>query len=262
MQAMMRSVLLRWRAATLLAAACLWLATAGTSTRASAQTSLATAPAATSPALVPAAPLPPAVNLTVWLRHVDVQQPGSVTISTQNQQRPLLAAQQLRVRNGGRALFRMDQAIPLQWVTAASGFWGESRGRQAGSAQIASGAPAAGGSASLSRSSEWRERSEGGSFSQQTVWLQTGQSLAVQPIWPGGTAPVDITVDLQQANAGPGTSTMTPRQNSVQVATSVFGALGEWVTIAATGNAQAPGSYSSEAARNPPRALQVRVTLD
>ena len=33
-------------------------------------------------------------------------------------------------------------------------------------------------------------------------------------------------------------------------------------TIAATGNAQTQGSYSSDAARNPPRALQVRITLD
>jgi len=210
-----------------------------------------------------ASPAPlPAVNLSVWLRHVDVQQPGSVTLSTQNQQRPLLASQQLRVRNGGRALFRMDQAIPLQWVTAASGFQSQSQGRQSGSTQIGSGPPPAGGSVSMNRSSEWRERSEGGGFQQQVTWLQTGQSLAVQPVWPGGNAPVDITIDLQQANAGPGTSTMTPRQNSVQVATSVLGAIGEWVTIAATGSAQAPGSYSSDAARNPPRALQVRITLD
>ena len=222
----------------------------------------AIAATASNPAANASPPPLPAVNLTVWLRHVDVQQPGSVTISTQNQQRPLLAAQQLRVRNGGRAMFRMDQAIPLQWVTAASGFQSQSQGRQSGSTQIGSGTPPAGGSASMNRSSEWRERSEGGGFQQQVTWLQTGQSLSVQPIWPGGNAPVDITIDLQQANAGPGTSTMTPRQNSVQVATSVFGHIGEWVTIAATGNAQTQGSYSSDAARNPPRALQVRITLD
>lgn len=209
----------------------------------------------------PAPPPLPAVNLTVWLRHVDVQHPGSVTISTQNQQRPLLATQQLRVRNGGRAMFRMDQAIPLQWVTAASGFQSQSQGRQSASTQIGSPPPPAG-SASMNRSSEWRERSDGGAFQQQIIWLQTGQSLAVQPTWAGGNAPVDITIDLQQANTGPGTSTMTPRQNSVQVATSVFGHIGEWVTIAATGHAQTPGNYSSEAARNPPRALQVRITLD
>jgi len=204
----------------------------------------------------------PAVNLTVSLRHVDVQQPNVVTVTTQNQQRPLMSAQQVRVRNGARALFRMDRSIPLQWVTAAAGYQSQAQGRHSSSTSLSSGGTTPS-SLSQARSGEFRGHSEGGAFQQQVVWLQTGQSLAVQPSWPGGNAPVDISVDLQQANAGPGTSTMTPRHNTVQVATSVYAALGEWVTIASTGSAQQPpGTYSTQAAREPSRALQVRVTLD
>lgn len=198
---------------------------------------------------------PPAVNLTVSLRHVELPREQAVVISTDNPQRPLLSGQQLRVRNGGRAQFRMDQAVPLQWVTAGSGYRTRVTAEQGTSATVT-------GSAAVGTSAQVRGRSEGGSFQQETVWLQTGQSLSVQPLWAGGSAPVEITVDLQQSNLGPGTSTMTPRQNATQVATSVYAALGEWVTIASTGSPSSPGTVSTRAVREAPRALQLRVTAD
>lgn len=166
-----------------------------------------------------------------------------------------MPGQQVRVRNGGRAQFRLDQAVALQWVSAGSGYRTRVTAEQGTTAAVSGGA-------SVGTSAQVRGRSEGGSFQQETVWLQTGQSLSVQPLWAGGSEPVEVTVDLQQSNLGPGASTMTPRQNSTQVATSVYAPLGEWVTIASTGSTAPSGTISTRAVREAPRALQIRVTAD
>lgn len=198
---------------------------------------------------------PPAVNLTVSLRHVDLARESTTTVTTGRAQSPLMTAQQVQVRNGGKAQFRMEQSIPVQWVSSASGYRSTTRGQNS----VGAGTP---GGAAATSAAQFEGRSEGGSFQQQTVWLPSGQSIVVQPQWPGGDAPVEVTVEVQQASTGPGVSSAAPRTSGSQVSTSLYAPLGQWVTLAATGGEATPGVVGTRSVREPPRALQVRVTRD
>lgn len=152
---------------------------------------------------------------------------------------PLLAPQQVRVRNGERATLRLGQSIPVQWVKSV-----ESR----------SGSLAAGGAtASLS----------GGGVTQEMTWMDAGQSLNVKPHWPGGRQPVTLQVEVQSAgvepHAGVAVGASLPVQARSQLVTTVTTPLDAWVTIASTGAAAPRGSYGSEAAQDTRRLLQLRV---
>jgi hypothetical protein len=93
------------------------------------------------------------------------------------------------------------------------------------------------------------------------VWMQAGQSMAVQPRWPGGGQPVKLDIDVQSSSLqAPTGSAELPSQARSQLATSVSAPLGQWVTVAATGGGRAqPGSYSSEAAADTRQLVQIRV---
>lgn len=163
----------------------------------------------------------PRRDLVVELRQIEEGGAG-YGVGTQPQA-ALLAPQQVQVRNGAKATLRLGQALPVQWVQAAS-------------------------------------RRGGGEVKQALTWFEAGQSLSVQPRWPGGKQPVTLELEVQSASvqeqAG---GAALPVQARSQVVTTVSAPLGQWVTVASTGAGPQPGVYGSEAAVQTRRLLQLRV---
>jgi len=174
----------------------------------------------------------PKRDLVVELRQVE--DAVGVTVGTQSRE-PLLTPQQIRVRNGAKASLRLEQALPMQWVKSAS-------------AQTES----LSGSGVTSRSS-------GGSVVNEVTWMEAGQSLSVQPRWPGGKQAVTVEIEVQAAAVGDRIGSELPTQSRSQTATTVSVPLGQWVTIATTGSSPARGVYSSEATNESRRLMQLRV---
>jgi len=174
------------------------------------------------PALASAAP--PARDLLVEVRQIE--EPASGYVVSTRPQTPLLAPQQLQVRNGSQARVSWSQAIPLQWVQSVQ---------------------AAG-------------PMKGEGVKQGLVWLQAGQSLSLRPRWPGGRQAATVDIEMQTASVAARPGAELPAQQRAELATTVQAPLGEWVTIARSGQAAAKGSYSSAAATERPRLLQLRVT--
>lgn len=177
------------------------------------------------------AELPPR-DLTLELRQIE--DTGGVTVSTQSRE-PTLAPQQIRVRNGAKASLRLGQSLPMQWVQSAV----------AQSASLA----ASGATAS----------SSGGGVVNAVTWMDAGQSLTVQPRWPGGKQAVMVEIEVQVATVGDRVGSELPIQSRSQMATTVSAPLGQWVTLATTGRNAQRGDYSSEATAEPRRLLQLRV---
>lgn len=175
----------------------------------------------------------PQRNLTVELRQID--ESDAYTVSTQATSAPLVA-QQVRVRNGEKATLQMGQNMPIRFVQSV-----------------------AGGSSSQSGSSGTGS-SSGGGVSYGMVWMQAGQSMAVQPRWPGGKQPVAVQIDVQVSNVdAPTGNAELPSQSRSQIATTVSAPLGQWVTVAATGSSAQANTYSSEAVVETRRLVQIRV---
>lgn len=103
--------------------------------------------------------------------------------------------------------------------------------------------------------------SMGGSVSQSLTWMQAGQSLQVKPVWTGAGQPVQLEVawSLQTVDQRQGGD--LPAQQSQQFSTSVHLPLGQWVTLAVSGQPDRAGVYSTSSTKNPRRLLQVRVSL-
>ncbi len=171
---------------------------------------------------IPALAQLPLRNLAVELRQIS--EPDGNTVSTQPATSPL-AAQRIQVRNGEKATLTMGQSVPIRFVQSVA------------------------------------EGRDGSGVSYGMVWMQAGQSMAVQPRWPGGGQPVRIDIDVQSSSLqAPTGNAELPRQARSQLATSVSAPLGQWVTVAATGEGQAqPGSYSSEATADTRQLVQIRV---
>ncbi|WP_367846930.1 hypothetical protein [Rhodoferax sp. WC2427] len=164
----------------------------------------------------------PQRNLAVELRQIS--EPDGNTVSTQPVAAPL-ASQRIQVRNGEKATLTLGQNVPIRFVQSVGS------GR------------------------------DGSGVSYGMVWMQAGQSMAVQPRWPGGGQPVKIDIDVQSSSLqAPSGNAELPSQARSQLATSVSAPLGQWVTVAATGGGQAaPGTYSSEAAADTRQLVQIRV---
>jgi hypothetical protein len=164
----------------------------------------------------------PRRDLLVELRQIDEGGAGYV-VGTQPQA-ALLAPQQVQVRNGAKASLKLGQAMPVQWVQSAA------------TGPLGSG------------------------VKQKVSWFEAGQSLSVQPRWPGGKQPVTLDVEVQSASvqeqAG---GAALPVQARSQLVTTVSAPLGQWVTVASTGAAPQPGVYGSQAAAQTRRLLQLRV---
>jgi hypothetical protein len=182
----------------------------------------------------PALAQPPQRDLTVELRQVEENSAGYV-VGTQPSA-PLMAPQQVQVRNGSKATFSLGQSIPLQWVQSVS---------SRDSSLTVPGAEA---------------RSSGGGVTQALTWLEAGQRISVLPRWPGGRQAVSVEVEVQTSSVQARDGAELPVQSRSQLATTVGAPLGQWVTIATTGSSPQRGVYSSEAAADPRRLLQLRVS--
>lgn len=159
----------------------------------------------------------PQRDLTVELRQV--QDTTGLTVSTQSRE-PMLAPQQIRVRNGAKGSLRLEQSLPMQWVQAASAR---------------------------------------GTVVNAVTWMDAGQGLIVQPRWPGAKQPVTVEIEVASAAVGDRTGSELPTQSRSQLATTVRAPLGQWVTIATTGSSAQPGVYSSAAVSESRQLIQLRV---
>jgi hypothetical protein len=176
----------------------------------------------------------PQRNLIVEVRQVEAGNDGGYSVGTQPRE-PLMTAQAVNVRNGEKASLNVSKAMPMQWVQSVS-------------AQSASMA-ASGVSVS----------NTGGGVTNGLVWLEAGQSLQVQPRWPGGKRPVRVEIDVQSASVAPHSGAELPDQTKSQLVTTVNAPLGQWVTVAISGSAPQAGVHSSQSAGNSQRLLQIRV---
>lgn len=178
------------------------------------------------PAGAPASrPALPQRDLVVELRQIEEGSAGYV-VGTRPQA-PLMAPQQLQVRNGSQARLSWGQAVPMQWVQSVN---------------------AAG-------------PMMGAGVKQGLAWLQAGQSFSVRPRWPGGRQPASVDIEVQTASVEHRPGAELPTQQRGEVVSTVQAPLGQWVTIARSGQLPSKGSYSSDAATQRPRLLQLRVSV-
>ncbi len=173
----------------------------------------------------PASAQAPRRDLVVELRQIEEGDAAGYTVRTQPA-KGLLQPQQVRVRNGNKASLRLSQTIPVTWVQSVK-------------------TPRGSGGAAVTRG---------------LTWLDSGQQLTVQPTWPGGKQDVTVEIEVQSASVEPRSGVELPDQARSQLATTVSAPLGQWVTIAASGERAQRGSYSSDAAEEHPSLIQIRVT--
>ena len=185
---------------------------------------------------LPAAAQLPKRDLIVEFRHVEegAERSAGYTVNTQARNAWLLA-QQVQVRNGEKASLRLEQSIPVQWVKEA--------------ATQDTSFPAAGGAA--------HSRSAG--VTQAVTWLTSGQSISVQPRWPGAKQAVSVEIEVKSSSVAERIGAELPAQSSSQLVTTVSASLGQWVTIASTGSSPQRGVYGNDAASEMPRLFQIRV---
>lgn len=173
-------------------------------------------------------------NLTVELRQVEEGDGAGYSVSTQPRD-ALMTEQSVRVRNGGKAILKVSKSMPMQWVQSVS---------------VESAALATSGVSASSTS---------GAVKNAFVWLEAGQTLKVQPRWPGGARSVSIEITVESARVGQRTGTELPDQSKSEQATMVSLPMGQWVTIASSGSVAQAGTYSSKVVNAKRRLLQVRV---
>jgi hypothetical protein len=194
-----------------------------------------------------AGPALPQRDLTMALRQVEQgREEGGSHYSAGSDSGSEWEPQELQVRNGEKALLRLNDAIPMQWTQSASG-------QQPGSGQ------GAGASASGAGNTTNVHVNAASSVTNALVWFDAGQSVSVLPKWPGGNKPAVIEIEVQRAAVDPQSGAALPKQIRNTVSTTITAPLAEWVTIAATGRAPRPGVYSSESTLQVRRLLQIRV---
>lgn len=97
-----------------------------------------------------------------------------------------------------------------------------------------------------------------------TQWLHAGQRLEVRLRWAGPKAPVSVELAAEASRFDPGVaegSAQPPSRTGTALRTTLTVPLGEWITIASTGEAaQGSGVVSTSQARAG-RVLQLRVEL-
>jgi len=196
-----------------------------------------------------AAPALPARDLTVELRQVqegqeqEAQAQGGTHYRAGSEEPSTWEPQRVQVRNGEKALLRLQDAIPMQWTQSVS---------------VQSGNSGAG-LGSRSGTGKGNNADAGASVTQALVWFDAGQSMSVQPSWPGGAKPALLVLEVQRAAVGARMGADLPKQTRNTLSTTLTLPLAQWVTIASSGKAARPGVYSSEAALDGRRLLQVRV---
>jgi hypothetical protein len=142
-------------------------------------------------------------------------------------------SQELRVHNGEQASMSWSQALPIQWVQAA-----ELRGTAASAA--------------------------GGGIINGLVWLHAGQSLSVQPTWPGGRHAVRVNIRFETERIGDRQGQEVPSSSLQKSAATLSVPLGRWTTFAATGTSQPSLDHSTWSTQAPHargrQLMQLRVT--
>jgi len=176
----------------------------------------------------------PQRNLIVDVRQVEAGSDAGYSVSTQSRE-ALMTAQTVSVRNGEKASLNVSKSMPMQWVQSVS---------------VQSASMAASGVSA---------NNTGGGVTHGLVWLEAGQSLQVQPRWPGGKQPVRVDIEVQSTNVAPRSGAELPNQSKSQLTTTVNVPLGQWLTVAISGSAPQAGVYSSQSASNSQRLLQIRV---
>jgi hypothetical protein len=183
-------------------------------------------------------------NLTVELRQVkDGEQDnpnasgGSYSVGTSNRGAGF-APQQVRVRNGEKASLQINQSMPMQWVQKVES---QSTTLSAGSASA---------------------NSNAGGVTQAITWMESGQSFTATPHWPGGKQAVKLEIEVQSSAVDERTSSELPATTRQRYSTTVSTPLNDWVTIATSGSAPRPGSYSSTGSSDGRKLIQIRVTAD
>lgn len=181
------------------------------------------------PVAARAADVLPQRDLVVELRAVGASA-GSATawdLSSADAARERVGAQRVRVSNGRSASLSLGVTRPVQTWQVLPDVW----------RSVA--APA-------------------------TQWISSGQTLAVEPRWPGGTRPVTVTLRATASHfdsaVAPGSAT-PPERREASVETTVDLALGEWVVIATSGGTQATTGRAIATRDAASQALQLRVSL-
>jgi hypothetical protein len=183
-------------------------------------------------------------DLTVELRQVkDGEQDnpntsgGSYSVGTANRGADF-APQQVRVRNGEKASLQINQSMPMQWVQKI----------ESQSTTLSAGSASASGNA--------------GGVTQAITWMESGQSITATPHWPGGKQAVKLEIEVQSSAVDERTGSELPATTRQRYSTTVSAALNDWVTIATSGSASRPGSYSSTGSSDGRKLVQIRVTAD
>ena len=187
----------------------------------------------------------PQRDLTVELRQIEEGRDGGNTYSAGGIDTTQWEPQMVQVRNGEKAVLRMNDAIPMQWTQSAA---------------IQSNAATTGNAlATPQGGTQAGQANAGAAISNALTWFDAGQSMTVQPRWTGGSHPATLEIEVQRASVDARQGAELPKQTRHSLTTTVTVPLAEWVTVAATGHAPRAGTYSSEAGLQRRRLLQVRV---
>jgi hypothetical protein len=146
--------------------------------------------------------------------------------------------QQVRVRSGEKASLSLNQSQPLQWVQRIETA-----------------------SASLSAASA-SASSQSGGVTQAVTWMESGQSLSVTPHWAGGKQPAKLEIEMLAAHVDDRTGADLPATQRRHLSTTVTAPLNQWVTLATTGKAAKPGTYSSAGSSEGRTLVQIRVSAE
>lgn len=187
------------------------------------------AAAALMPAAARSAEALPQRDLVVEVRAVAAATGGGTAwdLSTGDASRERIVAQRVRVSNGRSASVGLGVTRPVQTWQVLPGVW---RGVAA---------PA-------------------------TQWISAGQSLVVEPRWPGGARPVTVTLRATAARfdptVAPGSAT-PPERREASLETTLDVGLGEWIVIATGGGAATTSGQGIGTRDAASQALQLRVSL-
>ena len=179
----------------------------------------------------------PNTDLKIQLREVAEHDRNGYAVGTQTTANKLVA-QSVSVKNGEKASLRLNVSTPMQWTQKIE--------TQSSSATV----------------SGITTQGSGAGITNALTWLDSGQSLTVTPRWPGGKQPVSIEIDIQTATVDERSGSELPNQTRSQLTTTINAVMGEWVTIARSGQRATTGSYSSSAITDAPQQIQIRVTVN
>lgn len=162
---------------------------------------------------------------------------GGVTVSTERREQRQQLFPRVMVLNGREASVTLNEVTPIQWVDVAIDV---EPGRRGGGEPRLQAIP------------------------RQGV-AEHVRSVSVKPSWPGGQQAVTVEVRAQDLPpSGPGVDPALMREGA-QLLSTVQAPIGQWVTIARTGQAVTSSSRNSWSTRDAEvqrgRELQLRIDL-